>query len=112
MLIVTECDGLEVPTVWLANAIAVGLKLTAVPVPVTGTVRTGLIGSFDAMETVAVRGPLTAGVKLTVKEQTLSAATGSAHVPGENANSDAFAPPIEMLLIARAISPLLDTTRV
>jgi hypothetical protein len=112
LLMVTECDELDVPTVWLANATAVGLKLTAVPVPVKGTVRTGLIGSLDAIETVAVRAPLTAGVKLTVKEQTVRAGTGRAHVPGENANSDAFAPPIEMLLMASATSPLLDTTRV
>jgi hypothetical protein len=112
LLMVTECDALDVPTVWFANATAVGLRLTAVPVPVKGTDRTGLIGSDDAMETTALLTPLTAGVKLTVKEHTFRAATGATQVPGANANSDAFAPPIEMLLMVRATSPLLETIRV
>jgi hypothetical protein len=112
LLIVTECEELEVPTVWLAKATAAGLRLTAVPVPVKGTVRTGLTGSEDAMVRTAVRAPLAAGVKLTVKEQMFRAATGAEHVPGAKAKSDAFAPPIEMLLIRRVASPLLETTRV
>jgi hypothetical protein len=64
------------------------------------------------MEITALLAPLTVGVNATVKEHTFRAATGAAQVPGANANSDAFAPPIVMLLMVRATSPLLETTRV
>ncbi len=109
---VTVHDVLEVPPVTLANETAAGLNDTAVPIPLSGTVNTGITGSEVAIASMPILGPLAAGVKLTLRAQLESTGKTAPQEPGADANSEAFAPLTEMLLIRSGASPPLNRTRV
>jgi hypothetical protein len=76
---VTDCGLLVVPTFWVPKSSFGGASLTLVPVPASVTI-CGLVGSLSLIETVALLGPPTSGLKVTVMVQLAPGPSVAVHV--------------------------------
>jgi hypothetical protein len=102
---------LGLPTSVAGKVRLVGDNWTCVPVPYK-LADCGLPPPLSATESEAVRTPVAAGVKVTLTVQLELAATEEPQVLALMLKSDAFVPPIEMLVIVTAVLPRLLTVTV
>ena len=114
---VTVCAALVVPTFWLPKLRLLGLRLTAgagvTPVPLSVT-DCGLSPALSLMLTLALRAPVTLGVKVTLIVQLLPAGNvlGLMGQVLVCAKSPALVPATLIVVIVRSAVPLLVSVTV
>jgi hypothetical protein len=91
---------------------AAELRLTAVPVPESGTASVGFTGSLLLILRTAVLAPPTVGLNVTLIVQFAPPATVAPQVFTEIAKSPAFAPESPMPLTVSGCVPVLDSVTV
>jgi hypothetical protein len=104
---VTVWAELVVPTSWLPKLRLAGVRLTAVPTPMSDTV-CGLPLALSVMVIAAVRVPVPVGVKVTVMVQFAPAVKLDPQV-FVSAKSAVFTPVTPILLIANGAVPLFES---